>query len=220
MTNPVPDATGADFDLLLPTGQVMVHSSISPSTWYLLTPDSTGSYINGTWTTTGSMNIGRTAFDAVVLPSGQVFVVYGGIPSQNDVGTNTAEMYNIASNSWTLLAPDPALESTQDVITPSELLPNGEILVGDPLSSGTELYNPTTNMWSTGGARIHDSEGVGSSNWLKLPNGDILEYASIDSFVDGKYEAELYNPTTNSWSDASKTQRHPDPAPLDTRGGI
>ena len=34
MTNPVPDATGADFDLLLPTGQVMVHSSISPSTWY------------------------------------------------------------------------------------------------------------------------------------------------------------------------------------------
>src|SRR3954447_9981076 len=48
---------GAGTSLLLTDGTVLVHQSCS-SVWYRLTPDATGSYINGTWSAIASLPAG------------------------------------------------------------------------------------------------------------------------------------------------------------------
>ncbi len=87
----IPSSDGAMNMLLLPNGDVMIHgdgdggaadgygpNSISPN-WYLLTPDSSGSYSgnNVQLTSFATMEIGRRFFASQVLPNDSVFV-YGG----------------------------------------------------------------------------------------------------------------------------------------------
>ncbi|HZU38854.1 MAG TPA: kelch repeat-containing protein, partial [Gemmataceae bacterium] len=90
--------------LLLPNGSVMVNGegpasqqknqSGASSSWYELTPDSTGSYVNGTWTQLPSMNTPRRFFGSVVLPNGQVLIAGGEYDntSFNATDINTCEM--------------------------------------------------------------------------------------------------------------------------------
>ena len=72
--------------LLLTDGRVLVHSEPNCSgctgnyqTWYTLTPDNTGSYINGTWTKVATLpgSYAPLFFGSAVLPDGKV-VVQGG----------------------------------------------------------------------------------------------------------------------------------------------
>ena len=45
--------------------------------WYLLTPNSTGSYVNGTWSTIATMSTQRLYYGSNVMQNGNVFVVGG-----------------------------------------------------------------------------------------------------------------------------------------------
>src|SRR3981081_1904336 len=72
--------------LLLTDGTVLAHSepnclnctSTDYSSWYKLTPDSNGSYVNGTWTQVATpTGYAPLYFGSVVLPDGRV-VVEGG----------------------------------------------------------------------------------------------------------------------------------------------
>src|SRR6266481_1844572 len=71
--------------LLLTDGTVIAHEendqsgNVATNKWYKLTPDSNGSYINGTWSQIASMasNYGPLFFASSVLPDGRV-VVEGG----------------------------------------------------------------------------------------------------------------------------------------------
>ncbi len=70
--------------------------------WYLLTPDSNGSYVNGTWSTIASMSTQRLYYGSNVMQNGNVFVVggeYSG-PNGDQNLTNTGEIYNSTTNSW------------------------------------------------------------------------------------------------------------------------
>ena len=211
MTNPVANSDFAQLAMLLPDGKLMVHGNLggigsgdSPN-WYMVTPDSTGGYQNGTWTQIASMHVSRLYFGSVVLPNGNVFVVGGEYASDGTFNgkqmlSNSAEVYNPTTNVWTMVASSP-LPFVGD--EPAELLPNGNVLVGDIFDNGTEIYNPTTNTWAAGGAKIRSVETSDEEAWVKVPNCDILAYDIDASDNDGKGEAELYNPTTDSWSDAS-----------------
>jgi hypothetical protein len=222
-------AEGSDFALLLPNGDLMVHGSGLPGSgvsanWYEITPDGSGSYANGTWTQLASMNVARLDFSSVVLPNGDVFVLGGEYASDGPVITsngpqysNSAEIYDPATNVWTQVASDPhtytglpfpgfssgALAGDQ----PSEVLPNGDVLVGNIFDNGTEIYDPATNQWSNGPAKVHTSDQSDEESWVKLPNGDILCYDNWSSITDGHGEAELLvgtsNPATMHWVDAS-----------------
>ena len=62
--------------LLLTDGSIMAQDYTNGSCsakWYRLQPDSTGSYVNGTWSALASMSTGRLFFASVMLPSGKVF---------------------------------------------------------------------------------------------------------------------------------------------------
>jgi len=203
MSNAVPQGDAGQLSLLLPNGQLFVHGGggNGPSTsWYLVTPDSTGSYVDGTWTVAGSMNVGRLYFGSTVLPNGEVFVV-GGEYATDENFSNSAEIYNPVTNKWTMVASSPKSIVGDE---PTELLPDGNVLVGDIEDNGTEIYDPTTNAWSAGGTKVHNDQSDEES-WVKLANGDILTYDLFSSITDNKFEAELYNPSTNTWSDASST---------------
>jgi mono/diheme cytochrome c family protein len=80
LTNLLPDPFGATHEMLLSDGTVMIQGGGAQTVsnkWYKLTPDATGSYINGTFSPRASMNVPRLFFGSNVLPSGDVFVLGG-----------------------------------------------------------------------------------------------------------------------------------------------
>jgi len=79
-TNAPPSAVA--HALLLSDGSVLVNSfffTTHTDSWYRLVPDSTGSYINGTWVSAGNLPSGYNPlyFGSAVLPNGEVTVMGG-----------------------------------------------------------------------------------------------------------------------------------------------
>ena len=68
---------GSESALLLTDGTVMVQVGVdvASKTWKKLTPDSSGNYVNGTWSNMASMGLERLFFASNVLPSGKMFVL-------------------------------------------------------------------------------------------------------------------------------------------------
>src|SRR5665213_918697 len=85
--------------LLLSDGTVLAQqaSGAGGNGWYKLTPDSHGSYVNGTWTTVASMHDTRLYFSSDVLPSGKVLIA----GAEDGTGGSTAEIYDPVANTWT-----------------------------------------------------------------------------------------------------------------------
>lgn len=80
--------------LLLTDGTVMVHQMTSngfgTGGWWKLTPDASGSYINGTWTQLASLPSGYAPlyFASAVLPDGRVLIEGGEYNGSSQVWTN------------------------------------------------------------------------------------------------------------------------------------
>ncbi len=122
----------------------------------------------GTWTATGSLNIGREGHTATLLPNGKVLVVGGaGFGRGYARPLSSAELYDPASGSWT---------TTGSMINArlghtATLLPNGKVLVASGDGGGAELYDPATGRWTSTGWL--NTERYGHTATL-LPNGKVL----------------------------------------------
>ena len=138
---------------LLTDGSVMVFTSDSPNNIYKLTPDATGSYAHGTWSQLASMNLARVLDATNVLPDGRVLVLGGKLsgPNLDTTYTNTGEIYNPVTNTWTNIAPFPESMFGDD---PTMLLPNGKVLAGSKAGPQTYIYDPATNTWSAGPTKL------------------------------------------------------------------
>src|SRR4051812_45968360 len=92
LTNSAPDPNGGVM-LLLPDGSVMVKNQSGGGWgwgWNKLTPDSHGSYVNGTWSTLASLHYDRCYFSTQVLRDGRVYLAGGELGT----GQDKAELYN------------------------------------------------------------------------------------------------------------------------------
>jgi len=170
--------------LLLTDGTVMA-ANYGGNAWYRLTPDSTGSYINGTWTTLASMHNTRLYYSSDVLRDGRVFVAGG----EYGTGGSLSEVYDPVANTWTQ-TPQAPVNSFIDSV--SETLANGNVLVApvSPSTASTLIYNISSNTWSAGPSVLHGQDEVA---WVKLPDGSILT-------VDGqRTTTERYIPAQNKW---------------------
>lgn len=149
-----------------------------------LTPDSHGSYRNGTWSRLSTMNYSRLFFASAVLTNGNVFVAGGEYGS----GRRHAELLDPLNNVWTKI-PDPLPgPAFSDAI--GKILPNGNVLVAPVSLFGPCLiYNVAGNSWQTGGTALNQNEVC----WVKLTNDCIL---TIDT---GAQTSEHYVPSLNSW---------------------
>jgi hypothetical protein len=207
MKNTVPNSDGAGVSLLLPNGTLMVKGGGDTDTavWYQVTPDATGSYVNGTWTQLASMNVSRLFFGSDVLPSGNVFVV-GGLYAGDQSASTSAEIYNPRTNTWTQVASDPVAQVGNQ---PTEVLANGSVMVSTLARSQgwapdgeTEIYNPATNSWSQAGNAIFTDQ-TNADPWVKLPNGELLTYDGLTSSQDNQGQAKFFDPSSTYWFKAS-----------------
>lgn len=199
LTNVAPDNAGTM--LLLTDGTVMVQGYSPGNNWMRLTPDDMGSYVNGTWSPLASMSIPRLYYASHVLPSGKVWIL-GGEYSGFGLSlnwTNTGEMYDPVSNTWSPVAQHPESNFGDD---PSMLLSDGKILAGSLFTNRTYLYDIATDSWSFAAVKVYNDRSD-EEGWVKLPDNSVLTYDIFQSVATGGSYAERYDPATNSWSSIS-----------------
>jgi len=143
----------------------------------------------GTWSATGSMNVGRTGAAISVLSNGLVLVA-GGADSAS------AERYNPSAGTWSLTA---SMTKTDAAPTPLVLLTNGDALV----ANAAQFYNPATAEWtSTGAFPAHTAEPPELATLLN--NGNVLGSGTFCDYsgcgATSTTTCFLYTASTNSWS--------------------
>ncbi len=191
-----PDGAGIGF--LLTDGTVLFQGN-AESDWSKLTPDNTGSYVNGTWTKVGSLQSGYVpdAFASAVLADGRVVIVGGEYNNGAFVLTNQGAIYNPSTASWTALTPPSFWPYIGD--SPSVVLPNGKYLVGNKLVRQMAELDPKTLTWTkvgSGGKTDFNAE----EGWTLMPDGTILTYD-----VKAAPNSEIYTSSTGKWATAGST---------------
>jgi len=188
--------------LLLTDGTVIAHEACGP-TWWRLTPDFYGSYINGTWKQIASLPSGYAPlyFGSAVLPDGRVMMMGGEYNSSTPgncqaVWTNLGAIYDPTTNKWTSVTPPAGWTTIGDA--QSVILDDGTYMQANCCTKQSALLNAQTLTWTpTGKGKydVNDEEG-----WNLLPDGTVL---AVDAYVfhyepDGK-NYEIYNPSKGTW---------------------
>jgi hypothetical protein len=189
--------------LLLTDGTVLVHED-NKGDWWKLTPSSTGSYVDGTWSKIATMPSGYTPeyFASAILPDGRMIVEggeYNG--AARGVWTTLGAVYDPLTDSWTSVAPPAGWTTIGDA--QSEVLPNGTFMLANCCTNQSALLNASTLTWTptgSGKADINDEEG-----WTLLPNGKVITVDSSLAVEDGINNSELYDPAAGSWTSAGLT---------------
>jgi sugar lactone lactonase YvrE len=194
---------------LLTDGTVMCQKGETTNELIRLTPDGTGSYVNGAWSTTNITSLPTTYeprfFCSVVLPDGRVIFTggeyNGGGANESTLGYIFDPTANSGKGSWTEITPpdNGTGDWTQIGDSPCIVLANGTFVIGDHSNTQMAALDPVTLTYTdlnpTGKADTYSEEG-----WTLLPDGTIL---TVDT-EDGT-NSEIYDPTTNSWSSAGST---------------
>ena len=159
-----------------------------------LTPDATGSYVNGTWSSLEFSSTPRGYEATNVLKDGCLLVLGGSTVGSAPSPTNIGEIYNPLANTWTSSAPFPESVFGNG---PTTLLADGRVLAGSINTPNTYIYNPTTDSWSAGPTKLY-GDNSDHEHWTKLPDGSIL---TVD--VNGNPgEAQRLDQTTMTWIDS------------------
>ena len=141
---------GAYLPFLLTDGTVMFQGNNS-ATWSKLTPDSSGSYLNGTWSQLASLPSGYSPddFASAVLADGRLVIIGGEYNFGNFVLTNLGAIYDPVANTWTSLQPPTGWDFIGD--SPSVVVPNGKFVVGNKLDMRVAALDPATLTWTADG---------------------------------------------------------------------
>ena len=175
--------------------------------WCRLTPNSTGSYVNGTWSVMPSMPAGYTPlyYANVVLADGRVICIGGEYNGSNGSFTNLGALYNPVTNAWSNFAGPASWDAIGDAS--GMVLADGRFMLANPLTQETAIYNPVTNTWAAPGIKnkvdINDEEG-----WTLLPSNKVLTVDVWNEIWDNNTgdllsdmnTSELYDPVTDMWS--------------------
>jgi hypothetical protein len=182
--------------LLLTDGTVLVQAMTSShfgtGQWWRLTPDNTGSYVNGTWTQAASMPAGYAPlyYASAVLPDGRAIVEGGEDNNSSMVWTTLGAIYNPTTNAWTSVTPPAGWTTIGDA--PSVVLAGGTFMLGDCCSANDALLDASSLTWSlTGGNTLRNNE----NGWGLLPSGHAL---SVNAFSPPSYG--IYDPVAGTWS--------------------
>jgi hypothetical protein len=196
LKNQPPD--GAQLTFQQTDGTVLAQSFNDPG-WYVLTPDNTGSYVNGTWKQVASLPSGYSpdAFASQVLADGRTLIEGGEYNFGNFALTSLGAIYDPVANTWTKVKPPKGWKNIGD--SPSVVLANGTFLIGEKLNEKMAALNASTLKWkavnSSGKADFNAEEG-----WTLMPDGTLL---TVD--VKDNPNSESYSPSTSTWSSLGST---------------
>lgn len=192
-----PFSGGADTEMLMTDGSVMVHDACT-SNWFDLVPDKTGSYVSGTWTQKASMPSNYTPlyFASAVLPDGKL-IVDGGEYNAGCLGDETSlgAIYDPVANSWKAVLPPNGWSEIGDA--QSVVLANGIFMLGNCCASVQALLNESTMTWTQSGPGNGKHDGNSEEGWTLLKDGSVLV-----ADVDGAPASERYAPGNNEWASA------------------
>jgi hypothetical protein len=191
-----PGSTGTM--MLLTDGTVMAQAGGITNQWFQLSPDASGGYVNGTWSTLASMRATRLYMASNVLNDGRVMVLGGEYSSDGSI-TRTGEIYDPTSNSWSAMTPFPLGSFGDD---PSSMLPDGRVLLGYIFDGRTFAYDPTSNTYTqTATKQFNDRSD--EEGFVQLPDQSILSY---DVFAEP--HAQRYFPSQDQWVNTGDVPVH------------
>jgi hypothetical protein len=220
---------GAANPLLLTDGSVIVQDAGCPD-WWRLTPDSSGSYVNGTWTQIASLPAGYSPLyhSSGVLPDGRVIIMGGEYNYYEGsyfvpIWTAAGAIYDPRADAWASVAPPPFFSVVETSLPPpfaspimaqtigdaqSVVLPNGAFMQADCCTFQSALLDAKTLSWTPTGAGKYDPND--EEGWNLLPNGKVLTvdaYVPLDGFpyIPTGTNSELYTPATGTWQSAGST---------------
>jgi hypothetical protein len=199
LTHSFPGSSFPDTALLLNDGTVLMHDGCTTD-WYKLTPDNTGSYVNGTWTKKGSMPTGDTPlyFASQVMPNGKVMVNGGEYLNCNAVWTNKGAIYDPAADTWTNVPAPSGWTKIGDA--QSIVRADGQYMVANCCTAQEAVasISGTTVTWTatgTGKADRNDEEG-----WTQLPDETILTVDCSRDLGQNFNDVEIYSENTGAWT--------------------
>ena len=148
---------------LLTDGRILVEDAqLIDVAWWTLTPDNTGSYINGSWTQVASpgpcANGEKSSatiyaplyYASAVLADGRFVMVggeydynYGYVNSSAEVWTDQGAIYDPVANKWTCIAAPSGWTQIGDA--ESVVLADGTFMLADPFSNQVATLNASTS---------------------------------------------------------------------------
>ncbi|HZV77007.1 MAG TPA: hypothetical protein VFF63_04490 [Candidatus Babeliales bacterium] len=190
-------------EFLLTDGSVLAQSANdNPMTWWRYVPDDEGNYSDGTWTQAASLPSGYapSANASDLLADGRLVIIGGeyNYPGQYDLQlVNLGAIFDPVANTWTKIGHPHRWDWIGD--SPSSVLPDGRLLLGQKLTERDAYLNPKTLQWTrmkhTGKADFNAEEG-----WSLLANGTILTADVLDA-----PNSEIYDPSKQQWTTAGST---------------
>ena len=166
------------------------------------------------WTPTGPMNDYRFQHTATLLSDGRVLVAggFGGVQIGSTANAqsvvDTAEIYDPATNTWTLTDN----LNVRRALHTAERLPDGRVLVAGGrtcnlpppatcnftfVTNTAEIYDPATGQWRLTGNLSAPRHTTGS---VVLLDGRVLVPAGFQGTGTPSNGGDVYNPATGTWS--------------------
>ncbi len=158
---------------------------------------------SGAWQRVASMHTRRAYLTLTALGDGRVLAAGGlsGYPSQG-AASATAEIYDPASNSWTVTAPLVGAVYSQT----ANLLPDGSVLLAggwnSPAQSAgalpmVQLFDPRSGIWTSGPPML---EGRAYARTVTLLDGRVVVAGGFSASGTPLASVELYDPRNRAWS--------------------
>jgi hypothetical protein len=186
---------------LLTDGTVLIHEEqdSSPQKWYKLTPDNTGSYVNGTVKpiASTSASYGPLYFGSVVLPDGRYIIEGGEYNNGSAVWTTMGAIYDPVKDKWTPVKPPTGWGTIGDA--QSVVLNSGTYMQANCCNTQQAYFNPKNSTWNylLDGTKTGKTDRFDEEGWTLLPTGEVLTVDAINA-----PQSEIYSPKTRKWTNA------------------
>jgi hypothetical protein len=189
--------------LQLRDGRILVHEEQNgnSNTWHILTPDATGSYVNGTWSSGGNLPPGYSPwfFGSQVLMDGKTVVIEGGeYNGGRSVWTTKGAIGTISGSTLTWTANSPPAGWTTLGDAESVILADGTYMQANCCSSQNALFNGPSSWTATGSVNQSNND---ESGFTLLSNDHVLTVDAKSNANCGTNQgSELYDQGTGLWS--------------------
>jgi len=196
LTHQPPD--GAIFTMQLTDGTVLAQGG-GETDWWKLTPDNTGSYVNGTWSRIADLPAGYSPYAQAeaVLADGRVIISGGEYNFDQFAFTNMSAIYDPVANTWKMIDPPKGWTNIGD--TPGIVLADGRFVLGYKFAKKMAVLDPKTLTWSPMTSKGKNGM-MSEEGFVLLPDGSFL---SID--VKSHPLSERYYPETGQWVSEGST---------------
>ena len=201
---PLNNQPGADVGVMLQLrdGRILVHEEQSGNSrnWHILTPDASGSYLNGTWSSGGQLQTGYSPwfFGSQVLLDGKTIVIEGGeYNSGSSVWTTIGSIGTISGNtiSWVKNNPPSGWSTLGDA--ESVILADGTYMQSNCCSAQNALFGGPNTWTATGSVKQNSND---ESAFTMLSNDQVLTVDTKTSTCGGSQGSELYSQLTGAWT--------------------